>query len=437
MVSRRSVIKSVAGNLVALAVLPAWRFGDFEDRVFALAAELQPRVVAWRRHFHQFPELSNREFATADRVAAELGTMGIEVRRRIAHTGVVGILRGAKSGPAVALRADMDALPVEEKTGLSFASTAHAESQGTQVPVSHACGHDSHIAMLLGAAAVLSRMKSEIAGTVVFIFQPAEEDSPVGEEGGASLMVREGVLSAPACTSIFGLHVWPGAGGQLSYRPGGIMAADDRISIRLTGRQTHGAVPWKGIDLAALVADCVQAINQIAARQIDVTSEPTVISITTINGGNRPNIIPEEFALTGTLRTFSKARRQDVIERVTKRVTALAQSYGAVANVEFVLTAPLTFNDPALTARLLAPLTRAAGGADRLNANATPVTAAEDFAEYQAKIPGVFCFLGATAPGVDPATSAPNHSPFFDVWEPAMEVGVRAHALAALEMLRR
>ena len=437
MVSRRSVIRSVAGNLVALAVLPAWRFPHSEDRVFALAAELQPRVVAWRRHFHQFPELSNREFATADRVAAELGTMGIEVRRRIAHTGVVGILRGTRPGPAVALRADMDALPVEEKTGLPFASTVHAESQGTQVPVSHACGHDCHTAMLLGAAAVLSRMKTEIAGTIVFIFQPAEEDSPVGEEGGASLMIREGVLSDPACSSIFGLHVWPGPGGQLSYRPGGIMAADDRISIRLTGRQTHGAVPWKGIDLAALVADCVQAINQIAARQIDVTSEPTVITITTINGGNRPNIIPEEFVLTGTLRTFSIARRQDVIERVTKRVTALAQSYGAVANVEFVLTAPLTFNNPALSARLLAPLTRAAGGADRLNSNATPVTAAEDFAEYQAKIPGVFCFLGATAPGVDPATSAPNHSPFFDVWEPAMEVGVRAHVLAALEMLRR
>jgi amidohydrolase len=250
-------------------------------------------------------------------------------------------------------------------------------------------------------------------------------------------MVREGVLAAPACRSIFGLHVWPGPGGHLSYRSGGIMAADDRISIRLTGRQTHGAVPWKGIDLAALVADCVQAINQIAARQIDVTSEPTVITITTINGGNRPNIIPEDFVLTGTLRTFSKARRQDVIERVTKRVTALALSYGAVANVEFVLTAPLTFNDATLSARLLAPLTRAAGGADRLNSNATPITAAEDFAEYQAKIPGVFCFLGATAPGVDPATSAPNHSPFFDVWEPAMEVGVRAHVLAALEMLRR
>ncbi len=436
MESRRSAIKSVAGNLMALAILPAWRFPDFEDRVFTLAAEAQPRVVAWRRHFHQFPELSYREFATADRVAAELGTMGLEVRRKIAHTGVVGILRGAKPGPAVALRADMDALPVTERTGLPFASTVRAESHGAQVPVSHACGHDCHIAMLLGAAAVLSRMRTEISGTIVFIFQPAEEDSPVGEEGGANLMVREGVLTDPACKSIFGLHVWPGPTGQLAYRSGGIMAADDRLSIRLTGRQTHGALPWKGIDLPALVAECVQAINQIAARQIDVTAEPTVITIATINGGNRPNIIPDEFVLTGTLRTFSQARRQDVIERVTRRVTALAQSYGAESKVEFELTGALTINDPTLSARLLAPLTRAAGGADRLNASAIPVTASEDFAEYQAKIPGVFCFLGATAPGVDPATSAPNHSPYFDVWEPVMEVGVRAHVLAALEMLR-
>jgi len=437
---RRQVLSGLVAGATGvgfgLGLSPA-AMADTTARIRDLAAKVQPRVIGWRRDIHEHPELGNREVRTAALVATELRRLGLEVREKVAVTGVVGVLKGAKLGPVVALRADMDALPVEDKTGLPFASRATGVFEGRTLPVAHACGHDAHTAMLLGAAEVLSTLKSDIAGTVVFIFQPAEESPPAGEEGGAALMVKEGVLDNPKVASIFGLHVWPFRAGHISYRAKGFMAAADRIEIRLKGRQTHGAQPWNGVDMTALASDIVGAVNQIIARQIDVTREPTVLSITQMQGGVRFNIIPEEFRLVGTLRTFSEERRQDVHTRVKRAVTALADSYGAQAEVIFELNAPLTYNDPALTAAITPALVRAAGAADRVDPAAQAVTGAEDFSEFQKKVPGVFAFLGVADPGKLPAEIAPNHSPYFDVYEPALEVGVRAHAEAALFMLSR
>ncbi|MDC7684534.1 amidohydrolase [Asticcacaulis sp. BYS171W] len=437
MMERRRVITGLTGaGLLGLSGLPrAVQAAPLTARIAALAAKNQPKVVAWRRDIHEHPELGNREVRTAALVAAELRRLGLEVHEKIALTGVVGVLKGDRPGPAVALRADMDALPVLEKTGLPFASKATGDYDGKTVPITHACGHDAHVAMLLGAAEVLTALKADIAGSIVFIFQPAEEGPPPGEKGGADLMVAEGVIETYRITSIFGLHVWPKAAGKLYWRPKGFMAAADRLEIRLSGRQTHGAQPWNGVDITALASDIVGAVNQIAARQIDVTAEPTVLSITTMQGGVRFNIIPEDFKLGGTLRTFSEARRADIHARVTKTVEALAQAYGAKAEVEFTLSAPLTYNDPKLSADLIPVLARAAGGADRIEPNTTAITGAEDFSQFQKKVPGVFAFLGTAPPNKTPEEIAPNHSPYFDIFEPAMETGVRAHAEAALFLL--
>ncbi|ESQ78969.1 hypothetical protein AEYBE204_11135 [Asticcacaulis sp. YBE204] len=421
-------------GLTALGLSPLARAAA-TSQIATLAAKVQPKVVAWRRDVHEHPELGNHEVRTAALVATELRRLGLEVQEKIAFTGVIGVLKGGKPGPAVALRADMDGLPVLEKTGLAFASKATGEYDGKTVPITHACGHDAHVAMLLGAAEVLTALKSDIAGSVVFIFQPAEEGPPPGEKGGAELMVAEGVIETYKIKSIFGLHVWPMETGKLYWRPKGFMAAADRVEIRLTGKQTHGAQPWNGVDITALASDIVGAVNQIAARQIDVTTEATVLSITTMQGGVRFNIIPEEFKLGGTLRTFSEARRADVHARVTKTVQALAEAYGAKAEVEFVLSAPLTYNDPKLAVDIAPTLARAAGGTDKIEPNTSAITGAEDFSQFQKKVPGVFAFLGAAWPGKKPGESPPNHSPYFDIYEPALEVGVRAHAEAALFLL--
>jgi amidohydrolase len=433
--SRRTTLMGLCGvGTFGIMGLPALADEALTARIRTLAANIQPKVVSWRRDFHEHPELSNREFNTSKKVATELKRLGLEVRT-MAKTGVVGVLKGGKPGPAVALRADMDGLPVEEKTGQPFASKAMGEYEGNKVPIAHACGHDSHTAMLLGAAEVLTAIKADIAGSVVFIFQPAEEGKPGGETGGAALMVAEGALDNPKVQSIFGIHVWPEAAGTLSFRPEGFMAAADRIEIKLKGAQTHGAQPWKGIDMTALASDCVQAINQVTARQLD-PREPTVITIATMHGGARFNIIPENFVLGGTMRTFSVARRKDAIEKVTRVIKAQAQAYGAEADIKFEPFAPLTFNDPALTSYLTPTLTSSVG-AKAVNDKAIPITASEDFSEFQAKVPGLYCFLGIVPPGQDPATAPPNHSPYFDIYEPAMEVGVRTHALVALAMLAR
>jgi amidohydrolase len=399
--------------------------------------KIEAQMISWRRHIHQNPELGNREFETAALVAKELRAMGLEVREKIAFTGVKGILKGAKPGPVVALRADMDALPVPDKSGLPFASKATGLYNGQTVPVTHACGHDAHVAMLLAAASVLSKLRSEIAGTIVFIFQPAEEGPPAGEEGGAALMVKDGVLNNPKVQSIFGIHVGPGQSGSITYRSKGFMATADQVKITLKGTQAHGAQPWKGTDLSALSADIIGASHQITSRQINVTEEPTVFSLGVIHGGLRWNILPEDYVIEGTLRTFSPERRLEIIDRFTNTVTALASAYGATATVEFITWAPLTYNDPDLTGYLYEAMTKATGNRAMVEPNALPMTGAEDFSQFQKVIPGTYVFLGITEPGGDPKTLPGNHSPYFVIHEPALTTGVKAHIYAAMSMLVR
>ena len=407
----------------------------------AASDAMATKVVAWRRDIHEHPELSNREFRTGALVAAHLKSLGLEVRENVAKTGVVAVLRGGRPGPVVALRADMDALPVLEATGLPFASKAVGEYLGNKVPVAHACGHDAHTAMLMGAAEVLARMKDRIPGTIVFIFQPAEEGAPPGEKGGASLMIEEGALQNPAPSAIFGLHVFPGPPGTIHYRPGGFMAASDKFQVFIKGKQTHGAAPWAGIDIMSLQAAIIQDFNRLAARTVDVTATPTVITTAMVHGGVRYNIIPDALEMGGTLRTFDNVQRQDIKNKMEKTVVSLAAAYGAEAKIAFNSGDPyggnnVTFNDPNLTRAILSSLEEAAG-AGKVNINRPPITGAEDFADYQAVIPGVFYHLGVSKAGVPASQWTINHAPNFDTNEDVLPIGVRTHVMTAIRYLER
>lgn len=434
MTLRRLLIASVAvlacSAGAAVAQVP---LAEVEAAVQAGA----PQVVAWRRDLHANPELGFAETRTAGVVADHLRSLGLEVRTGVGRTGVVGILRGARPGRTVALRADMDALPVLEATGLPFASTATGTYMGQTVPVAHACGHDSHVAMLMGAATVLAGMKDRIEGTIVFIFQPAEEGAPPGEpKGGAALMIDDGALRDPRPEAIFGLHVVPGKAGTVFYRPRGFMAASDRVDIRLSGRQTHGAWPWKGVDVISASAQIIQTINSLTARTIDPTSTPTVFTIATVEAGVRYNIIPAGATMSGTLRTFDTAQRDDLIRRARVAIDNVAETYGATAEFTIRQNAALTFNDEALSA-WIAPVLAEAAGAENVNPATPPTTVAEDFSFLAQEVPGVFYHLGGTADGVDPETAPPNHSPEFDVNESILPLGVKTHVLSALRFLER
>ncbi|MEX6723705.1 amidohydrolase [Parapedomonas caeni] len=421
----------------ALTAPPVHAADTSTDSLAARVQAVEPQVIAWRRDLHAHPELANREVRTAKLVADQLKAMGIEVRTKVAYTGVVGVLKGTGTGPGadkvVALRADMDALPVAEKTGLPFASKATGEYQGRTVPVMHACGHDAHVAMLLGAARVLAAMRDQFAGTIVFIFQPAEEGPPEAEGGGAPLMIAEGVLDNPAPSAIFGIHVWPGPAGTLLVRPAGAMASSDTFEVHITGKQAHGAQPWAGIDPINVGAAIVQGINAIVARQLDMVKSPTVITIGAFQGGVRHNIVPETARLDGTLRTLDPGNREQARARLATTVTSIAESMGARAEVRFTDSNFVTWNDPALTARVTASLKRAVGP-DKVM-DAPLIMASEDFSAYQQKIPGVFYFLGVNKDGVSPADAAPNHSPYFFVNEAALASGVTAHVSTALDYL--
>lgn len=406
-----------------------------QAQVIAAAKAVQPKVVAWRRDIHEHPELGNQEVRTAALIAKELKALGLEVREGVGKTGVVGVLKGGKPGKVVALRADMDGLPVEEKTGLPFASKATATWEGRTVPVMHACGHDNHVAMLLGAATVLAGMKADIAGTVVFVFQPAEEGPQAGEEGGAKLMIQDGVLERPKVDAIFGLHIGPGDAHALNYRPEGFYASSDRLTITVKGKQTHGARPWAGVDMASVAADIVQAVNQIAARQVDVGASPSVVTIAVINMGMRQNIIPEDLKMEGTMRTFSKARHDDLIDKVSKAVASIGERYGAKAQAVFYQPYPVTYNDPALSKWVKASLEKASPG--KVDDNAALVTGAEDFSMYAEKVPAVFVQLGGRKANVPAAGAPANHSPYFDIDEATLETGVKAEVFMALDYLGR
>ncbi|WP_438836050.1 amidohydrolase [Dawidia cretensis] len=389
------------------------------------ARQLEPSVITWRRHLHQYPELSNREIKTAAYVAEHLRKLGLEVQTGIAHTGVVALLRTGKPGPVIALRADMDALPVTERNSLPFASKEKAIFNDQETGVMHACGHDSHVAILMAVAEILSKNKNDLKGTIKFVFQPAEEGPPKGEEGGADLMVREGVLDNPKVEVIFGLHIQGIRKlGQIAYKPAGMMAASDWFTIKVKGKQSHGAAPWLGIDPIVVSAQIINGIQTIVSRQTQLTKEPAVISVGMINAGVRQNIIPETAEMSGTIRTFDPAMQQDIHERLKRTATLIAESAGATAEVTIDRKTPVTFNDPALTEKMVASLVKAAG--EENVARIPADTGAEDFAYYQQKIPGFFFFVGACPPDTDPAKAPSHHTPDFMMDERGMLTGLRA-----------
>ena len=400
-----------------------------------LARSIEAQVLSWRRDIHQHPELGNREFRTSKLIADYLSQLGMEVHTGIAHTGVVGILRGNQAGPVVALRAEMDALPVTEQVDLPFASKDRTTYNDNEVGVMHACGHDTHMAMLMGVAQILTQVRDRLPGTVKFIFQPAEEGAPRGEEGGAKLMVKEGVLENPSPSAIFGLHVFASdSSGLLMYKSGGIMASSDALHITVRGRQTHGAVPWGGVDPIVVAAQIVLGLQTIVSRQIDLTSSPAVVTIGSIQGGVRGNIIPDEVVMVGTIRTFDPAMREEIHKRIKQTATKIAESAGASADIEIPENGyPVTYNDPVLTAQMAPTLQRVAG---TNNVKIVPArTTAEDFSFYQERIPGLFFFLGVTPRDADFTKVASNHSPLFYVDESALIVGIRAMSYLALDYL--
>lgn len=398
-----------------------------------LAAEVQPQVVEWRRWFHQNPELGNREFETSARIAQLLREMGLEPKTGIAHTGVVAVIEGGQPGPMVALRADIDALPVKEQTGLPFASTAKGEYRGNEVDVMHACGHDAHISMLLGAAWVLSRVKPDLPGSVMLIFQPAEEGAPAGEDGGAELMLKEGIWYERKPDAVFGMHVGISAGDSLvAARPGPTMAASDRFQLTIKGRQTHGAMPWNGVDPIVVASQVVLGLQTVASRQVDVTLAPSIISVGRIAGGVRNNVIPDEVELEGTIRTFDADMRKEIHRRVEQTARGIAAAAGADIEFELELGYPSVYNDPDLYEQMLPTLTRVAGSVNRIN----PHTTAEDFSYFAQETPGLYLMIGNGAPGTDPSELAPNHSPLFDMHEPNLEMGVRVFSNLVVDYLQ-
>ena len=396
---------------------------SLNDRLLKAGDALEPEVIALRRHFHQYPELSNREFETAKRIAKELQAMGLEPETGIASTGVVAILKGAKPGPLVALRADIDALPVEEQVDLPFASKARSTYRGEEVGVMHACGHDTHIAMLLGAANALVSVKDDLAGSVMFIFQPAEEGAPEGETGVAERMLAEGLFRDRKPAAVFGLHTFSNIpAGMIAYRSGPTMASADSFTITVKGRQTHGSRPWSGVDPIVTAAQIVMAVQTIASRQVDVTKAPSVISFGIIDGGVRNNIIPDEVELIGTIRNFDMGIRDQIHEKLKHTAETVALSAGATAEVEIDLGYPVTINDPALTAQMLPTVKRVVG--EKGLVESPLVTGAEDFSYFALETPGLFLFLGGSPGGVDPLSQPSNHSPLFFVDESTLKTGV-------------
>lgn len=400
------------------------------------AEAVEAQVIAWRRDIHAHPELSNREFRTAALVAEHLDSLGMEVTTGTAHTGVVGVLRGGLPGPVVALRADMDGLPVEERTGLPYASKVRSTYNGLDVGVMHACGHDNHVAILMGAATVLSDMRERLPGTVKFVFQPAEEGPPAGEDGGARMMVQEGVLEDPDVEAIFGLHISQAdTVGFANYRPGGAMASAQRFEITITGRQTHGARPWQGVDPIVAGAHVVTALQTIVSRQVDISKAPAVVTVGSFHGGVRNNIVPDSVKLEGTIRTFDADMRADIHARIRRIATTVAESMGATADVYINDGVPVTYNDPALTQAML-PTLHKVYGADRVR-YALPITGAEDFSFFQEQVPGFYFFIGGRPADMAAEDAIPNHSPLFFVDEGALKLGVQAMSQLAVDYLNR
>jgi amidohydrolase len=427
----RLILTLIALLEVSMPALAA----SLDARIADAATRVEASVIACRRDLHEHPELGNRETRTARIVADKLKTLGIEVKTGVAHTGVIGLLKGGKPGKVVALRADMDALPVTEQVDLPFASKVRTTYNGQDVGVMHACGHDAHVAILLGVAEVLAGMRSELPGTVKFIFQPAEEGAPQGEEGGAELMVKEGALDNPKVDAIFGLHVTSRfVVGEIAYKPEGMMAAVDSFKITVTGKQTHGAYPWLGVDPIVVASQIVLGLQTIPSRQVDSTLAPSVVTVGAIHGGVRTNIIPDQVEMIGTIRSLDAKMRDDIHARIRRTVENIAASAGAKAEVTITTGYPITYNDPALTEATVPSLKRAGGAKVRL---VNAVLGAEDFSFFQQKAPGLFYWLG-TRPANQTAEEAPsNHSPLFYVDESGLLLGVRSLATVAVDYLNR
>lgn len=395
---------------------------------------LENKVITWRRDFHQNPELGNREVRTSKIIAEHLQKLGLEVQTGIAKTGVVGILRGGKPGLTVALRADMDALPVTEQVNIPFASKARSTYNGQDVGVMHACGHDAHVAILMGVAESLTAVKDQITGTVMFVFQPAEEGAPEGEEGGAELMLKEGLFSKVKPDAIFGLHVFAGVeAGKIHFRTGPMMAGVDLLKILVKGKQTHGAKPWGGVDPVVLTSQVVLGLQTIESRQVDVTKEPSIITVGTIHGGVRNNIIPDSVEMTGTIRSFDETMQSDIHSRIKRTAELIAQSGGGSATVHIRRQYPVTVNHDKLTEVMIPTLKRIAGDDNVVVGQKT--TGAEDFSFFQKQVPGMFFFLGITPKSSDMKAAASNHSPLFFIDESALITGVRSLAHLAIDFL--
>lgn len=414
-----------AATLILFSLIGPVLAVDMSAEINAATAKAMPQVVEWRRYFHEHPELGNREVNTSKMIAEQLRKLGIETRTGIAKTGVVGILKGGLPGPVIGLRADIDGLPVTERVDVPFKSVAKTEYNGQTVGVMHACGHDTHIAMLLGTATVLSGMKDKIKGTVVFIFQPAEEGAPAGEEGGADLMVKEGVMDNPKIDAIFGIHINAQTEiGKIGYKRQGFMAASDWFTIKVKGRQSHGAYPWRGVDPIAVASQIYTGLQMIVARESDLTRSPVVITVGKINGGVRENIIPEEMTMAGTIRTLDDKVQDIVHEKIKLTATKIAESMGATAEVTIVRKTPVTWNTPELVNKSLPSLEKAAGKENVVEISW--VTGAEDFAFYRSKAPAFFMYVGGMAKGKDPTMVADHHTPDFYIDDSRLDVGIKA-----------
>ena len=410
------LILATAGSVLAI---------EPSEEINAATQRILPQVIEWRRHLHQYPELGNREFKTADYIEKHLRRLGLEVRTKVAKTGVVGILRGGQPGATLGLRADMDGLPVTERVNLPFASKEKGEYNGQQVGVMHACGHDSHVAMLLGTAEVLSSMKAKMPGTVVFIFQPAEEGPPAGEEGGAALMVKEGVMDNPKIDAILGIHIDALAEiGTIHYKAGSFMAASDWFTIKVKGKQTHGSTPWTGVDPIAVAGQIINGLQMIVSRQSELTKAPVVITIGRINGGVRENIIPEEITMSGTIRTLDEQMQKMVHEKIRITAQKIAESMGASAEVSIDTKTPMTYNTPELVHKMVPSLVRAAGKENVIERDWT--TNAEDFSFYRAKAPAFFFRVGGMPKGKNPRETADHHTPDFYIDDSRLDVGIKA-----------
>ena len=405
-------------------------------KIEKLSTEIEKKVIEWRRHFHENPELSNREFNTAKYIAKHLNKLGIKVQEGVAKTGGVGLLVGGNPGKVVALRADIDALPVTERNDLPFRSVVRSNYNGKETGVMHACGHDSHIAILMGVAEVLSKMKNQINGTVKFIFQPAEEGAPKGEEGGAELMVKEGVLKNPDVDAIFGLHIGAGNNvGTISYKSGGIMAASQSYEINVKGKQAHGSRPWSGIDPIVASVKIIDGLQTIISRESELTKEGAVITVGMINAGIRSNIIPESAKIIGTIRTLDYGMQEFINKRMNEMVPAIAKAYRATATIEIDKGYPITYNDEELTAKMLPTLQRIATANNVIEIDA--ITGAEDFSFFQQKVPGFYFFLGGKALDVKPENAAGHHTPDFMLDESGFLLGVKTMSALALDYLNK